>query len=455
MLEKIVKKQKSKCNEGREDNMRHYYREGWLLKKLPTYQGNNQMSTELYNCGTYAKLYENNNSKDCMMQSITDTTLEEFLYYVDILKENGYQEEKHHSIENNYFYRLVQNDKRVCANYYENEKKALVVLDENEGTSPEQISYIYEPKHDEQSEIYMFGLKMDPNGMNIALEENTSGFVNNGECLVIKCADNSLIIVDGGAECQMKQEDQERFSKLLHKITGKSEEEVLTISAWYITHTHNDHVMGLMALLSRNPRKYNLERVICNLPNPETTNQARDLMFQYIADFLQEHFPMCQEIKVHTGDVIRIADNTMTVLYTHEDLADGDGTFPTRDYNATSTVIMVETRAGMKILVTGDITERAEESLCNHFSEATLKCDILQQPHHNFNNNATVYEYANAQVMLMLQTSGGLVKNEEMTAHSDLAKKWCSEWYCGGDETVGFTYEDDRAKLIYHTKDIY
>lgn len=409
----------------------------------------------LYNCGTYVKRYGSENSTDCVMQSVTSTTIEEVMEYVDVLKASGYQEESHSSIENNYFYRLIQDDKRVYVNYYANEEKAIVVLDEQKGVSTAEISYTYEPKAGEHTEVYMFGLKMDPNGMNISAPENTSGYVNNGECLIIKCADNSVIIVDGGDTSQMGDTDRERFTKLLDAITGKKEDEVITISAWCVTHIHNDHVMGFKTVLDANPEKYKVERVICNMPNPDVTNRGRNVMFVNTANAILENAPSCQDIKVHTGDVIRIADVTLTILYTHEDLADQDGVFPTRDFNATSTVFMVETNDGMRLLVTGDITERAEAVLCKHFTGETLKCDILQQPHHNFNDNTIVYEYADAQVMLMIQSLGGLTKNEMMIKHSDTAKKWCSEWYCGGNETAGFAYENGKAKRIYHATDIY
>lgn len=430
-------------------------REGWMLKDLPPYQGDNILSKGIYNCGTYIKTYGNANSQDCMMQSISSTTKDEFLFYIKMLKTNGYQVESHNDIEKNIFYRLTRGDKRVYVNYYENEEKAIVVLDRKKSSGAASISYTYKPKEGERTEVYMFGLKMDPNGMNIASEENTSGYVNNGECIIIKCADNSVIIVDGGAESQMGAADISRFTKLLYKITGKKENEAITISAWFITHMHNDHVMGMIKALNANPEKYKLERVICNMPNPDVTNRGQDEMFLNTSNMILTNYPSCHEIKVHTGDVIQIADVMLTVLYTHEDIAEQDGTFPTKDFNATSTVVMGETASGMKFLITGDITEKAEMSLCNHFTVETLKCDILQQPHHNFNNNSTVYEYADTQVMLMIQTSGGLVKNEEMTAHSEMAKEWCDEWYCGGDETVGFAYKCGNLKRIYHAMDVY
>lgn len=253
----------------------------------------------------------------------------------------------------------------------------------------------------------------------------------------------------------MEPDDEERFSKLLHQITGVDENETITISAWFITHAHPDHVQGFARALREHPNKYKVERLICNLPNPTSLYEGQGNIVCHASDTIAELCPESQEIKVHTGDVIQIADVTITILYTHEDLSNEEGKFGSKDFNSTSIVAMMETSNGMKMLVTGDITTKAEKVLCNHFSRATLKCDILQQPHHNFNNNSVIYESADAPIMFILQTPGGLVKNEEMIERSTLAKKWCREWYCGGDETVGFAYAEDEVKQIYYAQDIY
>ena len=387
------------------------------------------------------------------MQSVRYTSEEEVLEYVDALELNGYVLESHSTIENNQFYRFTRNSQRVYVNYYAELENALVILDPQKGVSAAEASYTYEPKEGESSQFYMFGLKMDPNGINIS--ENESGYINNGECLIIKCADNSVIIVDGGDSRQMQEDDQERFLKLLHEITGTSSDEMITISAWYITHFHSDHVSGLSTVFESHSDELRLERVICNMPDMATVNQSSDTLLISTKNAIVNNYPECQDIKVHTGDVIQLADVTLTVVYTHEDLAYQTGVFPTDDFNATSTVIKVETKDGMSMLVTGDLTVDAEAVLCSNFSTETLKSDILQQPHHNFNDNTTIYEYANAQVMLFTQALGGLTKNEDMTRRFDMAKQWCSEWYCGGNETVGFAYEDGKVKLIYQAEDIY
>lgn len=439
----------------KEVTLNDYYREGWLLNTIPAYQGGNTLATALYNDGTYVKKYGNTKIANGTMQSVTSTSADDLADYAKIMETNGYKEESHTTIEKNEFYRFTKGEQRVYVNYYANEERAIVVLDEQKGVSVAETSYTYEPKAGEQTEIYMFGLKMDPNGVNISSSDNTSGYINNGENIIIKCADNSVIIIDGGDDEQMAPVDQERFFNLLHEITGTGENETIKVSAWFISHLHSDHVSGLTAVMTANPGKFNVERVICNMPDPTTVYQDNDVLFSSTTNVILSNYPMCQDIKVHTGDVIRLADVTLTVLFTHEDLADLKGTFASTDFNDTSTVIKVEAASGMSMLLGGDMNVDAEAVMCKNFTTATLKSDILQQPHHNFNDNTTIYEYANAQVMLFTQAKGGLVRDADMTRRSELAKKWCSEWYCGGSETVGFAYENGKAKLIYQVEDIY
>lgn len=116
---------------------------------------------------------------------------------------------------------------------------------------------------------------------------------------------------------------------------------------------------------------------------------------------------------------------------------------------------MFTSSAGMKMLVTGDSIAKSESIYCTNFSTESFQCDIMQQPHHNRTDISTLYEYANAQVMLFTQAVGTLTENATDKQRSDLAKQWCSEWYCGGTETVGFRWANGKAELIYQEQDIY
>lgn len=435
--------------------MRDFYREGWLLKDIPAYQGNNTLASAVYNTGTYLTEYGKQDAANNLMQSIWATNENELADYIDALKVNEYKEESHTSMENNQFYRFVKENQRVYVNYYGNANRATVELDDSGRPSIADISYTYEPKAGEETQYYMFGVKMDPYGYSLKQEKNTSGYIDNGACMIVKCADNTVIIIDGGATQQMGQEDCDRLYNLLCEITGKKKGEMIDVSAWYITHFDSDHTCGYSAALKTNPERYNLQRVICNLPDLEATSKTDATAIVDPNSSVKMLYPACQDIKVRTGDVIQLADVIIRVVFTHTDFADDAGRFNTTNFNTTSTVAMFENSAGMKMLVTGDMMAKAESVLCQNFSTETLKCDIFQQPHHNRTDVSTIYEYANAQVMFFTQAVGTLTENATDTARSELAKKWCSEWYCGGTETVGLNWVNGKANLIYQKQDIY
>ena len=439
----------------KEVTMRDFYREGWLLKDIPAYQGNNTLASALYNTGTYLTEYGKQDAANNLMQSIWATNEEELSDYLDALKVNDYKEESHTSMENNQFYRFTKDDQRVYVNYYGNANRATVELDDSGRPSISEVSYTYEPKAGEESQYYMFGLKMDPYGYSLKQEKNSSGYIDNGACLIVKLADNSVILIDGGATQQMGPEDCDRLYNMLCEITGTKNGEMINVAAWYITHYDSDHTCGYSAALKTNPERYNLQRVICNLPDLEATTKTDATAVVEPNSAVKMLYPACQDIKVRTGDVIQLADVTIRVVFTHTDFADDAGRFNTTNFNTTSTVAMFENSAGMKMLVTGDMMAKAESVLCQNFSTETLKCDIFQQPHHNRTDVSTIYEYANAQVMFFTQAVGTLTENATDTARSELAKKWCSEWYCGGTETVGLNWVNGKANLLYQKQDIY
>ena len=439
----------------KEVTMRDFYREGWLLKEIPAYQGNNTLASALYNTGTYLTEYGKQDAANNLMQSIWATNEEELSDYLDALKVNDYKEESHTSMENNQFYRFTKDDQRVYVNYYGNANRATVELDDSGRPSISEVSYTYEPKAGEESQYYMFGLKMDPYGYSLKQEKNSSGYIDNGACLIVKLADNSVILIDGGATQQMGPEDCDRLYNMLCEITGTKNGEMINVAAWYITHYDSDHTCGYSVALKTNPERYNLQRVICNLPDLEATSKTDATAIVEPNSAVKMIYPACQDIKVRTGDVIQLADVTIRVVFTHTDFADDAGRFNTTNFNTTSTVAMFENSAGMKMLVTGDMMAKAESILCQNFSTETLKCDIFQQPHHNRTDVSTIYEYANAQVMFFTQAVGTLTENATDTARSELAKKWCSEWYCGGTETVGLNWVNGKANLIYQKQDIY
>ena len=439
----------------KEVTMKNYYREGWLLKDIPAYPGSNVLATNLYSCGNYLTEYGTKNATSIWMQSVAGTTAADVDANAAIMAENGYTVESKSAIENNQFYRFVKDNQRVYLNYYGNAGRATIELDESGKPSALTGSYTYEPKAGEKTEYYMFGLKMDPYGYSLKQEKNTSGYIDNGACLVVKLADNSVILIDGGAQQQMMTEDNDRLYNVLRQITGTPEGGTIKVAAWYITHFDSDHTCGFSAAVTATPERYDVQRLVCNLPDLQVTSKTDYNAIVSPNGAVRKNYPNVQEIRLRTGDVLQLADVTITTYFSHADFADEAGKYNTTNFNSTSTVAMFTSAAGMKMLITGDSIAKSESVYCTNFSTESFKCDIMQQPHHNRTDISTLYEYADAQVMLFTQTVGTLTENATDRARSELAKKWCSEWYCGGTETVGFEWANGKAKLIYQQRDIY
>ena len=152
----------------------------------------------------------------------------------------------------------------------------------------------------------------------------------------------------------------------------------------------------------------------------------------------------------------------MQVLFTHEDTLNpaGNSSLVGGDFNGTSTVVKI-TEGEMSMLILGDATSVNESFLVSAYSDATLKCDILQVAHHGFNALPTLYEKVDASYALMPQSYGYFMappSNAESTHKAGISGIKQSlagliadgKIYFAGNKTktVGFAYRDGRITVI-------
>jgi len=117
----------------------------------------------------------------------------------------------------------------------------------------------------------------------------------------------------------------------------------------------------------------------------------------------------------HTGESIQLADVTMDFLYTYEDSISAEtgdiipdklplnwGGEPKVDQNNSSTVVRI-TFDGKTFLLTGDIVLVAQDALLENYSDAALKCDILQVAHHGLNPLDKLYAKVKPAISLYTQ----------------------------------------------------
>lgn len=443
-----------------------FTRESWNLKSIPAYPtGVNHLVSNVYHCGNTILEYSstNLNQSSTQLHYIQKTNKSEFLSYREKLEKFGYEMETENDLEGNLYATYYNGEQRIHLSFNPAFEEARVILDPN-GMSVEEFGYSYTPQEGEQSEYYLYGLPM-ANG-------NSNPHPNCGMLMVIKCADNSVIVIDGGAYegdggIQMYGEEvMGAFDDFLHEITDTPAGQKVRISAWYMTHYHSDHIRGFLEFLKLYHGNYELERVIANVPISQCASKSwgtmADWCFQLIGEWnvlLKTKYPNCKELKVHSGQEVQIADVTLQVLYTHEDLLTSNGQFNSTDSNDTSTVIRVD-NGKMSMMVLGDANTRTESRLRRCFTTTTLKADICQAAHHLINDLSALYRD--------VQPTWMYIPQSEECCHSPMVDQGLSyqerfdrlklvvgdNYYCAGNESVGYAVVNGELTRVYYREGV-
>lgn len=446
-----------------------FSRDGWKLTSIPAYSaGVNHLVQNVYHCGsTFTKFSSTNvNQSSTQLHLIQKTNVTEFSNYCSKLESFGYEKEASNDLEGNLYATYYNGERRVHVSFNPAYSEARVILDPD-GISAEEFGYTYTPKEGEQSEYYLYGIPM-ANG-------KSNPHPNCGTLMVIKCADNSVIIIDGGAYegdggTQMYGDDvMQAFDDFLHEITNTPAGQKVRISAWYMTHYHSDHIYGLLEFLKRYYDSYELERIVANIPIAQPAAQSWGTMaewhFKLIGEWnilLKTKFPNCKELKVHSGQTIQIADVTLQVLYTHEDLLTSNAMFNSTDSNDTSTVIRVD-NGKMSMMVLGDANTRTESRIRRCFTTTTLKSDICQAAHHIINDLSLLYKDIQPTYMYIPQSEecchSPMVEPATGLSYQDrydrlLAVVPEENCYFGGNETVGYAVINGVMTECYYKEGV-
>ena len=427
-----------------------------LISGLPRYSGGGRVSEAVYPCGTLLRYLNRDVPPEARMRVIENASKDDFYIYREALMNAGFVPETQSRHENNYFSVMALDRRRVYLSFMGNRARLSVIEDHLSRVSAGELSY--DADGEQSGEFFMYGLNMDPGGYNTGPVAgtneilNTSGYVNCGMLFAIRCCDGKIVVIDGGHNSQFRGAAIDELDRFLHRIADKNIEQKVSVAAWFMTHSHNDHVDGFRMLLEKHGDKYELERVLCNMPSAEICpTENKDPAIVNIARLIYENYPDCREIKLHTGQRIRLADVTFDVLYTHEDLVySGERRMSVGSYNNTSTVVKIMV-GGMSILMLGDLDVPGEKRICADYSEETLGSDIVQQAHHNWNHLSEIYRLAKAPIACFAQTEEGTVKNEMAIENSNEVKKYSTQLYYAGDitRTVGFAKREGEIKLVY------
>ncbi len=414
---------------------------GWFLYGVPIYQTKSTACPkQAADCGPALRDNFRDSSKNSKMQIISNTSLSEYRAYLALLESNGYQKQFENSIGDNQYAQYSTEYISLYVYYTAAIQRVNIIMDRSESTPVDEFGYSYTPKAGDESVLYEYGLKRDVPTKYGTLE-------------VIKLADNSLFIIDGGAPEMFDQTAIDGFADFAKHITGVKDGEKIRISCWYMTHPHGDHyeVLLKVILTSQYSSLFTLERVAFNLPSADILEVPTTLMHQILT-----YYPNVKSIKLHTGMTFQIANMKVEVLHTHEDMfkSTGETAIAYNNTNATSGVLKL-TLGGVRFLSLGDIEGEGERVFVKNIPASVIRSDVVQVAHHCINNVSKIYDRAMApyavfpQSKFILELTQKDVPDIRQVLNSyNSVKKYANEENCFfGDHTTGLLFKDGTVSV--------
>ncbi len=368
----------------------------WALD-IPVYEGG-RICDEIYLDGSgIISDAEGPTGKESRMELIKYTTADEYAEYCDKLGKSGFDSVYSGSLGGVSCNAFRDGDK-LYYTYFTGNKNEVRIIEDNNTRSFEDFSYSC--NEGEGVTIYQFDYPYADFGEH----KDEDIYSTNGMMYIIRLADNSLIVIDGGSIRQSSDKNIDECMKLMRRITGAAEGEKVNIALWYGTHGHSDHVTFFYKLIGYYHNDINLERAMFNYPSLSLVEH--DERIDMYRDRLNSLYPDVKYLCPHTGMQLCIANAHIDVLYTQEDAVNAlTGKTPVTNANDGSLVCRI-TAAGKRFLVLGDSNVLAQDKITSIHEKEELRCDVIQAAHHLYNPVAVIYDYADAEYVLCPMSEG-------------------------------------------------
>ncbi|MGM9636547.1 MAG: discoidin domain-containing protein [Eubacteriales bacterium] len=390
----------------------------------------------IYNCGPGKQNDQTGlTGTEGQMVLISSTSAQSFNQYVAKLTAEGYKKESENQIEDNLFCTVTKGDNLIYLYYTAKTQETRIIWDRSSTTTLSRLST--EKTGTGTTELYQYSIDYTK-----ATGQTWGGDywqIDCGMCYVIKFADNSVFILDGGHERQSSEAALEAFDSFLHEITNTPAGQKVTIAGWFFSHAHGDHVYFTHAFLEKYHDSYDLKTLYFNIPSYQTMSSGYDAGTFLMKDTVNKYYPNVDDIKLHTGQTFEIQGVGFEVLFTHEDAVNSKGTTNISDFNATSTVLRINID-GKTFMMLGDISTVSENAMCNLFTKATLQSDAVQLAHHNYNNLPSLYPMIAANVILVPNSKENATSSDNLPKMNVALNATTNpRIYYAGDYTYRFT----------------
>ena len=269
--------------------------------------------------------------------------------------------------------------------------------------------------------------------------------VQNGCSYMVRLADGSFVVYDGGMDDTLAQSQQydrqnaRRIYEMAKQYGTPNSDGKYVIAAWIVTHGHIDHIGAFEAFVKADyETDVTVERVLCNLPSDEQIAGISDdaemggkmAAYRSVLRKAKEEGSILH--KVHPGQVFQLRDATLEILYTY-DLYSTKGI---EVFNDTSVVTRL-TVGGQSVMITGDLQGDGAKAMNNLYGN-TMHADFLSVPHHGWFTGGTRAFYENIAPSYILWPVGD-DRREEVKAlsyHQYVFDNDLKVWYAGYTTTV-------------------
>ena len=363
-----------------------YTRSGWLLA-APAYE-NGTLASALYDEGTGLATDKDTtvNAERSYAMYIRSTTSAHFAAYESKLVSNGYTLDASSSAtaksNGSNLFRTYRRGTQVIFLYFDATNGVARVIDDQASTPETEFEYTFSYNSSTATDLILYGMKYNSQGLDPTDSGGDATTPNSGAFIIIKQADNSIMLIDGGIYLQATDAAVDALWNYLHTITGKAANETITISCWYITHPHLDHYYMVSALIEKYHENLDLQRVMFNFPK-YVNDKGYEENTRTVA---RAYYPDVMFMKCHTGQSIQLGSLTLDVLATHEDLANASsGTVSFGEGNDMSTVLRITFPDGSRYMSMGDATEGVVSGMIGRLAASELSCKFFEVPHHGYN----------------------------------------------------------------------
>jgi len=429
-----------------------YRQNGWKIA-APAFEGGN-LCNVVYNDGSGISAdYDTVTSNQCYMQALTEATAEQFANYLKKLENCGYtrvfyNEMKSQEEQNNLFAQYQKGEATIYT-YYIPAFKTVRIVEDRASVAIDKFEYKCDFDEHSETDVILYGIKLHPRGICCGEKDSDPTFLNCGALLMVKLADNSLFVIDGGHDLQATPKAQAELWRYMHEITGTPDGEVVRISCWFITHSDSDHFFMIMKLLQDFTQELSIERMLFNY---QKTGERFDNRARIAVEKLS---PQTKVLKCRAGMSFMMGSVKVDVMTAHEDTFDATNGQRTwyRGNNDNSNIIRITTPDGRRFMVLGDYTTLREANLLATYAKEEFKSDIVQIAHHSWNNLENLYmaigaEYALWPQYLYTNFSNPIQFNNATRCAKHLAAAGAKYHYYSGLNTANLVCKDKNIDVI-------